>query len=334
MSRRGCCHGRWPQAQESTVVRNGTGGIGELDHSGGHLCQCVARIGGQCPRWTWQGLEWLQNGRYGSWRTPADVAYPEAATNGDTGQQVSSSPSGPLARAVGKIASKPAERDGLQDAASKAKLAVARQVIIQWDPKATASDRQEALAGVDVVKRTTLNTHTSGDAPPVQLATVEGSREAALAKLDADPAVLSAEPNRILRRAKDGTKDHTEKKTLELLKCFNDPRADRRPAVAPARKKHRARQQVRRQRRQGLEERDQGRPDVYVGIVDEGVDIRHADLATNKFVNYWDPINGIDDDHNGYIDDRYGWDFFNNNNTVFDGATGQLHRHPRHRRRQ
>ena len=68
-----------------------------------------------------------------------------------------------------------------------------------------------------------------------------------------------------------------------------------------------------------MEEGHQGRPDVYVGIVDEGVDIFHAELAPNKFVNYWDPINGIDDDHNGYIDDRYGWDFYNNDNTVFDG---------------
>jgi subtilisin family serine protease len=30
--------------------------------------------------------------------------------------------------------------------------------------------------------------------------------------------------------------------------------------------------------------------------------------------------NGVDDDLNGYVDDVYGWDFFNKDNTVFDGT--------------
>ena len=29
--------------------------------------------------------------------------------------------------------------------------------------------------------------------------------------------------------------------------------------------------------------------------------------------------NGIDDDHNGYVDDLTGWDFAGNNNSTFDG---------------
>ncbi len=50
-----------------------------------------------------------------------------------------------------------------------------------------------------------------------------------------------------------------------------------------------------------------GRPDVYIGIVDTGVDYTHPDLAANMWVNPGEIAgNGIDDDGNGYIDDVHG----------------------------
>jgi serine protease len=52
-----------------------------------------------------------------------------------------------------------------------------------------------------------------------------------------------------------------------------------------------------------------GDTNVTVGIVDSGSDLDHPDLAANLKKNWADPINGIDDDMNGYIDDFYGWDF-------------------------
>jgi subtilisin family serine protease len=49
---------------------------------------------------------------------------------------------------------------------------------------------------------------------------------------------------------------------------------------------------------------------VVIGIVDTGVDWPHPDLAANIYHNWAEiPGNGIDDDHNGYIDDYHGWDF-------------------------
>ena len=62
-----------------------------------------------------------------------------------------------------------------------------------------------------------------------------------------------------------------------------------------------------------------GNADVYVGVVDDGIDISHPDLAANVFTNRWDPPNGIDDDGNGYVDDTHGWDFVANDNSVYDG---------------
>lgn len=59
---------------------------------------------------------------------------------------------------------------------------------------------------------------------------------------------------------------------------------------------------------------------VYVGIIDEGVMAAHQDLGVNVFTNPFDPVDGVDNDGNGYIDDVSGWDFDGNNNTTFDGT--------------
>jgi len=63
-----------------------------------------------------------------------------------------------------------------------------------------------------------------------------------------------------------------------------------------------------------------GSPAVHVGIIDTGVQITHPDLADNIWVNPGEiPSNGIDDDGNGYVDDVNGWDFYNDNASVYDG---------------
>ena len=58
---------------------------------------------------------------------------------------------------------------------------------------------------------------------------------------------------------------------------------------------------------------------VVVAVVDTGVDLDHPDLASQIWVNT-DEIagNGIDDDHNGYVDDVSGWDFASNDNDPND----------------
>src|SRR5688500_9751031 len=65
-----------------------------------------------------------------------------------------------------------------------------------------------------------------------------------------------------------------------------------------------------------------GSPNVYVAVIDEGVDFNHPDLAANIWTNPFDPIDGTDNDGNGYVDDVHGWDFYQNNNSVYDGAPG------------
>jgi len=48
---------------------------------------------------------------------------------------------------------------------------------------------------------------------------------------------------------------------------------------------------------------------VLVGIVDSGFDFNHPDLMDKVYYNQNDPIDGIDNDEDGYIDNHYGWDF-------------------------
>jgi len=54
-------------------------------------------------------------------------------------------------------------------------------------------------------------------------------------------------------------------------------------------------------------------PNITIAVIDSGIQINHPDLAGNIFVNRGEiPGNGIDDDHNGFIDDVSGWDFVTN----------------------
>lgn len=57
-----------------------------------------------------------------------------------------------------------------------------------------------------------------------------------------------------------------------------------------------------------------GDDDITVAIIDTGLDLDHEDLADNIWTNEADPIDGIDNDDNGYVDDYYGYDFADNDN--------------------
>lgn len=72
-----------------------------------------------------------------------------------------------------------------------------------------------------------------------------------------------------------------------------------------------------------------GNSNIIVAIIDSGVDWNHEDLSAHIWEND-DPINGIDDDQNGFIDDIRGWDFgglygIGDNNPVEDSPTHGTH---------
>jgi subtilisin family serine protease len=62
-----------------------------------------------------------------------------------------------------------------------------------------------------------------------------------------------------------------------------------------------------------------GSSSFVVGMADSGILRTHVDLAGNIWTNPGEVAgNGIDDDGNGYVDDTWGWDFFNNDNNPTD----------------
>lgn len=71
-----------------------------------------------------------------------------------------------------------------------------------------------------------------------------------------------------------------------------------------------------------------GATNTIVAVIDSGIDLDHPDLVSNLWENAGETgldqngadkrTNGVDDDGNGYVDDVYGWDFYNNDNSPDD----------------
>lgn len=58
---------------------------------------------------------------------------------------------------------------------------------------------------------------------------------------------------------------------------------------------------------------------LVVAVIDTGLDLQHPDFGGKLWLNRDEiPNNEIDDDNNGYVDDYYGWNFYNDNNNIDD----------------
>jgi subtilisin family serine protease len=65
-----------------------------------------------------------------------------------------------------------------------------------------------------------------------------------------------------------------------------------------------------------------GSPRIVVGVIDEGIETTHQDLAANIWTNPGEtPGDGLDNDGNGFVDDIHGYDFALNTGNL----TGQNH---------
>jgi subtilisin family serine protease len=132
----------------------------------------------------------------------------------------------------------------------------------------------------------------------------------AVAELAARPDVLYAEPN-YLWRAHRTPNDP----------CFNGVTTNCFPVNGPVSGYGGGMYGLNKINAPGAWERTTGDKSVVVGVIDEGIDVQHPDLAPNIWVNpaEGELPNGKDEDGNGLIDDNNGWDFVNNDRTVYDG---------------
>src|SRR5690349_1861846 len=58
--------------------------------------------------------------------------------------------------------------------------------------------------------------------------------------------------------------------------------------------------------------RGSGSSMVVIIVFGNGVNPTLPQLSSNILTNPIDIHNGVDDDHNGYVDDTYGWNFWRN----------------------
>jgi subtilisin family serine protease len=58
---------------------------------------------------------------------------------------------------------------------------------------------------------------------------------------------------------------------------------------------------------------------VVVAVIDSGLDYLHPDFPRDHlWINPQEKLNGVDDDHDGYIDDLIGWNFVDDDNNPWD----------------
>jgi subtilisin family serine protease len=180
---------------------------------------------------------------------------------------------------------------------------VPAQVLVGYEPGASAAERDRAAARAKAVRRERVG----HDVDIVHLR-AGASNASAIARIEEDPAVAYAEPDWRLSKATTSNDPLFTGGSLWGMSGGYGSRA----ADAWA-------QNV------------IGSSAVYVGVIDEGIQVTHPDLSGNAWANPYDPVDGVDNDGNGFVDDTNGWDFATGDRSVYDGGTkGRLDAHGTH----
>lgn len=190
---------------------------------------------------------------------------------------------------------------------------VSDEVIVQFNTSASSQDLADAVqrGRLSLKKHLPVAGKRRSDSGLALLKTKLPVAQA-LAALRDHPAIQYAEPNTIKRHQ--ATSNDPNYVTGKLWGMYGDATSPANPYGCQAGEAWAA----------GNIGAEDGT--IYVAVLDEGIDIDHPDLAANIGRNPGEvPGNGLDDDGNGYVDDVHGYDFVNNDNTVFDGRTKDSH---------
>jgi subtilisin family serine protease len=206
--------------------------------------------------------------------------------------------------------------EGLEDRRVLAAAFVDGEILVQFDPSASAAARAAARDAVqgraaEAIQTAAMRAEGLGVLERITIGRGVGV-EQAIAAVGRRPGVVFAEPNWRLTTA--AVSDDPSYTNGSLWGMYGD---DLSTPSGPVGTTNAFGSQAEKVWDAGFT----GSRSVVVGIVDEGFDITHPDLAANVWVNPFDTRDGVDNDGNGYVDDVNGWDFSANDNTVYDGST-------------
>ncbi len=182
------------------------------------------------------------------------------------------------------------------------------EVLVQFRPGASEQAKEAAVERIGGARFETVASEArrgdgGGDLELVLLPAAVTVAQAVRA-LEPDRAVSFAEPNWIYQH--DATSNDPYYTNGSLWGMYGDATSPANPHGSQAGEAW-ARGNV-------------GSGTVYVGVIDEGIMYFHADLDGQVWTNSHDPVDGVDNDGNGYVDDVHGWDFDKNDSSIYDGT--------------
>ncbi len=175
--------------------------------------------------------------------------------------------------------------------------AVPGEIIVKYRAGLPAARRARVMASVPAARSLRALELIGGE----QVSVPVGSEDAAIARLQADPDVVYAEPN---------WRIHLEAIPDDPLfsQLWNLRNTGQGGAFAG--------DDIHAWQAWDL---TTGDPELKIGVLDTGIDYTHPDLAGNMWTNPGEiPGNGLDDDENGYPDDVHGFDFVNGDGDPMD----------------
>lgn len=189
------------------------------------------------------------------------------------------------------------------------------EILVQFAPGLNPLQMEQVRVAVGGQTREVIHTATMQEAGAGHLERLSIGKgftvPAALQKLQRNRAVVFVEPNYIYQAA--AVSNDTYYTNGNLWGVYSDDS----PATGPSGTTNQFGTQAEKVWASDIT----GSSNIYVGVIDEGMQITHPELSQNSWVNPFEtPGDGIDNDGNGYIDDINGWDFANNDASVYDST--------------
>lgn len=186
----------------------------------------------------------------------------------------------------------------------------AGELLVKFRDGSTVSQQSAVSRGLGAEKVETILKGNSGKGE-LALLRLSGGKDiaAAVRSLSSNPAVEYAEPNWTYQHS--AVSNDTYVANGSLWGMYGDASS---PANAYG--------------SQAAEAWTAGHTDcsgVYVGVIDEGIFYTHEDLTNVVWTNPFDPVDGVDNDGNGYVDDIRGWDFDGGSNNINSGGASDDH---------